>query len=67
MKGKVGIGIILLTAVAIAIALGRDGEQTATPPGSRIGEVPTFEVDPNWPTIPDGLTSQTPHTPGTLP
>lgn len=54
MKGKVGIGIILLTAVVIAIALGRDGEQTATAPGSRISEVPTFEVDPNWPTIPDG-------------
>ena len=54
MKRTVGVGVVLLASVTLVIALSRDGEEPATALGSRGGEVPTFEVDPDWPTIPDG-------------
>ena len=47
MKRTVGVGVVLLASVTLVIALSRDGEEPATALGSRGGEVPTFEVDPD--------------------
>jgi DNA-binding beta-propeller fold protein YncE len=46
--------VVLVASVALVIAWTRDGEETVTAPEPAVGEVPTFEVDPTWPTIPDG-------------
>ena len=54
MKRTVGVGLVLLASVILVIALSHDGEEPATVLGSPSGEMPTFEVDPDWPTIPDG-------------
>ena len=54
MKRTVGVGVVLLTSVILVIALSWDGDEPAITLGSLGGEMPTFEVDPGWPTIPDG-------------
>ena len=56
MSRTIWIGVVLVASVAlvIAFALSRDGEEIVTAPESALGDVPTFEVDPTWPTIPDG-------------
>ena len=54
MKRTVWVGMVLVASATLVIVLSRDGRETATAPGSTGGELPTFEVDPDWPTIPDG-------------
>ena len=54
MKRTVWVGMVLVASATLVIVLSRDGRETATAPGLTGGELPTFEVDPDWPTIPDG-------------
>ncbi len=54
MSRTVGVGIVLVVSVALVIALSRSGEEIVTVPESALPNVPTFEVDPTWPTIPAG-------------
>ena len=52
MKRTVWVRMFLLASVTLVLFLGCDDGETAT--ASLGGEMPTFEVDPDWPTIPDG-------------
>ena len=52
MKWTVWAEMGFLASITLVIFLGCDGGESATV--ARGGEMPTFEVDPDWPTIPDG-------------
>ena len=52
MKRTVRVGVGLWASIPLVIFLGCGGGETATVAAG--SEVPTFEVDPDWPTIPDG-------------
>ncbi len=54
MNRMLWVGAVLAVTVAVIVALSRGGEEVATAPDAALGEVPAFEVDPTWPTIPDG-------------
>ena len=54
MSRTIWIGVALVASLALVIALSRDGDEIVTAPESALGDVPRFEVDPSWPTIPDG-------------
>ena len=43
-----------MTSLALVIAFDRNSEETVIAPESALVDVPTFEVDPSWPTIPNG-------------
>ena len=52
MKRTVRVGVGLWASIPLVIFLGCGGGETATVAAG--SEVPTFEVDADWPTIPDG-------------
>ena len=55
MKRTAWVGKVLLASVTLVLAFRCGGEIATTPvPESQDGEVPMFEVDPDWPTIPNG-------------
>ena len=55
MKRTACVGEVLLVLVTLVLTLCCGGEiGTAPVPESQEGEVPIFEVDPDWPTIPNG-------------
>jgi DNA-binding beta-propeller fold protein YncE len=53
MSRTTWIGVVLVASLALVIACSPESEETATAPESALGDVPTFEVDPSWPTISD--------------
>jgi DNA-binding beta-propeller fold protein YncE len=54
MSGTVRLLAVALTLVVSSVACVPNGEETLAVPDSSAADVPTFEVDPTWPTIPDG-------------
>jgi DNA-binding beta-propeller fold protein YncE len=54
MSRMAWVGAVFVASVVLFIALHRGGEEIVIVPESVVRDVPRFEVDPTWPTIPDG-------------
>ncbi len=54
MKRIAWIGAVLIAAATVFVVQGCANPDIDGVTGSLVSEVPTFEVDPTWPTMPDG-------------